>query len=70
MESPWGTNRNLSSVFVDIEKPKEYHVCFYIRPVNDTSSLKMASAEGAAAVKKLQQVLCVFDEPRWYKIAC
>lgn len=59
-----GPNRNLSSVFVDVGKPKEYHVCFYFL-VNDASPLRMPSVQ---EVKKLQQVLGVSDEPRWYKI--
>lgn len=59
-----GPNRNLSSVFVDSGNPRGYHVCFYF-VVNDTSPLRMPSAE---AVKKLQQVLGVSDEPRWCKI--
>ena len=60
-----GPNRNLSSVFVDNGKSEGYCVCFYF-VVNDTPPLRMPSAE---AVKKLQQVLGVSDEPRWCKIA-
>lgn len=59
-----GPNRNLSSVFVDSGGPKGYHVCFYFL-VNDTLPSRMPSVE---AVKKLQQVLGVTDEPRWCKI--
>ena len=59
-----GPNRNLSSVFVDIGEPEGYHVCFYFF-VNGTSPSRMPSA---GEVKKLQQVLGVSDEPRWYKI--
>ena len=58
-----GPNRNLSSVFVGDRKPNRYQVCFYFL-VNDTP-LRLPSAE---AVKKLQQVLGVSDEPRWCKI--
>jgi len=59
-----GPNRNLSSVFVDIGRPKGYHVCFYFL-VNDASPVRMPSGE---EVKKLQQVLGVSDKPQWYKI--
>ena len=60
-----GPNRNLSSVFVGEGKPNQLQVCFYFL-VNDTPPLRMPSAE---AVKKLQEVLAVSDEPRWCKIA-